>query len=209
MTEAQLEHLIRASGAIIGDKSVLVIGSQSILPWLRKWAGKPHRGKPPRAWPGVFTLSTEADIIPIHNDDRKSDLIDGTLGEESYFHKSFGYYAQGVSVEAARAPEGWQARCYPLESPNTNGIIGHCMHPADLFLAKAMAGRPKDVPFLDAMIEHGLVQEKTIQHLIPKIPGCTPQELKNLAESVSARFRKVLLRQDPQKRGRGSGIDDE
>lgn len=133
----------------------------------------------------------------------------GHWGKNPIFTNPLAIMRRGVSVEAARAPEGWQARCYPLESPNTNGIIGHCMHPADLFLAKAMAGRPKDVPFLDAMIEHGLVQEKTIQHLIPKIPGCTPQELKNLAESVSARFRKVLLRQDPQKRGRGSGIDDE
>jgi hypothetical protein len=187
MTEEQLEHLIRASGAIIGDQAVLIIGSQSILPWLRKWSGKP-----PRSWPGIFTLSSEADIIPIDNDEQKSNLIDGSLGEESYFHHSFGYYAQGVSLETARAPEGWQARCYPLKSPNTNGYVGHCMHPADLFIAKTMAGRVKDGPFLDAMIVHGIVKEQTVLHLVPKIPGCSPEELKQTQERIRARFRKIL-----------------
>lgn len=186
MTEEQLEHLIRASGAILGDNEVLVIGSQSIIPWLRKWAGKP-----PRQWPGVFTLSTEADIIPIDNDEAKSDLIDGTLGEESYFHATHGYYAQGVSMETAKAPEGWQSRCYPMKSENTNRIVGHCMHPADLFIAKTLAGRPKDGPFLDAMIAYGLVQESTILHLTPKIAGCTKEEIQRIQEQIRARFQKV------------------
>jgi hypothetical protein len=52
----------------------------------------------------VFTLSTEADVIPIDNDEKKSDLIDGSIGEDSYFHQSFGHYAQGVSLETAKAP---------------------------------------------------------------------------------------------------------
>ncbi|WP_205736258.1 hypothetical protein [Acidiferrobacter sp. SPIII_3] len=37
MDERQLEHLIRASGAIIGDTEVIVVGSQSIVPWLKKY----------------------------------------------------------------------------------------------------------------------------------------------------------------------------
>ena len=188
MTEEQLEHLIRASGAILGDNEVLVIGSQSILPWLRKRAGQP-----PRQWPGVFTLSTEADIIPIDNDERKSDLIDGTLGEDSYFHSTHGYYAQGVSMETAKAPEGWQSRCYPMKSENTNRIVGHCMHPADLFIAKTIAGRPKDGPFLDAMIAYGLVQESTILHLTPKIIGSSAEEIQRIQEQIRARFQKAQL----------------
>ncbi len=46
MLDEQLEHLIRASGAIIGDREVVVIGSQSILPWLKKYAGKPPKTFP-------------------------------------------------------------------------------------------------------------------------------------------------------------------
>ncbi len=37
MDERQLEHLIRASGVIIGDTEAIVVGSQSIVPWLKKY----------------------------------------------------------------------------------------------------------------------------------------------------------------------------
>ncbi len=187
MTEEQLEHLIRAAGAIVLDDAVIVIGSQSILPWLRE-----RSGKPPRNWPGVFTLSTEADIIPIDNNERKSDIIDGTLGELSYFHTSYQVYAQGVSMETATAPEGWFSRCYSLKSERTNGVIGYCMHPADLFIAKSVAGREKDQAFLDAMIEYGLVKMETILHLLPKIPGKPECELRDLRDAITARFNRVL-----------------
>lgn len=186
MTEEQLEHLIRASGAVLGDNAVLVIGSQSIIPWLRE-----RVGKPPRSWPGVFTMSTEADIIPIDNDEGKSDLIDGTLGEDSYFHGSFGVYAQGVSLETVKAPEGWRSRCYPLASSNTMGVVGYCMHPADLFIAKSIANRPKDGPFLDAMIAHGLVKEGTVLHLSKKVPGLSEQETQALREQIVGRFSRI------------------
>ncbi|MEY2341574.1 hypothetical protein AB4090_05625 [Acidithiobacillus sp. IBUN Pt1247-S3] len=186
MTEEQLEHLIRASGAIVGDHAVVVIGSQSILPWLRKLAGKP-----PRSWPGVFTLSTEADIIPIDNDDHKSDLIDGSLGEDSHFHQSFGYYAQGVAMETAKAPEGWFSRCYPLVNENTHRTIGYCMHPADLFIAKTVANREKDGPFLDAMIEQGLVKESAILHVCGKIPGLSTEEVDAVKGRIAGRFHRV------------------
>lgn len=196
MTEEQLEHLIRASGAILGDNAVLVIGSQSIIPWLRERAGKP-----PRSWPGVFTLSTEADIIPIDNDEKKADLIDGTLGEDSYFHGSFGVYAQGVSLETAKAPEGWQSRCYKMMSSNTSGIIGYCMHPADLFIAKSVANRPKDGPFLDAMIAHGLVKKGSVLHLSTKVQGISVDETKALRAQIVGRFARM-----EKSRGKGPEI---
>ena len=154
MTEEQLEHLIRASGAILGDDAVWVIGSQSIIPWLRERAGRP-----PRSWPQIFTLSTEADIIPVDNNAIKSDILDGSLGEDSYFHGSFGVYAQGVLMETAVLPEGWQSRCYPLVNQNTMGITGYCLHPADLFIAKAVANREKDSEFLNALIGQGGEEE--------------------------------------------------
>ncbi len=186
MREEQLEHLIRASGAILGDDAVVVIGSQSILPWLRKTAGRPHR-----QWPRVFTLSSEADIIPIDDNEKKADLIDGVLGEDSYFHQSFGVYAQGVSMETAKAPEGWRSRCLPLVNANTGGVVGHCMHPADLFVAKSVANRPKDGPFLDAMIAHKLARKDTVLHLAAKVTALSEQETRELRVRIIGRFTRV------------------
>lgn len=183
MTDEELEHLIRASGAILGDGEVLVIGSQSILPWLRKYAGHP-----PRQWADVFVASSEVDIIPIDNDEWKSDLIDGTIGETSYFHQTFGVYAQGVSLETVKAPAGWQSRCYPLINANTGGVVGRCMHPADLFIAKTIANRPKDGPFLNAMIEHDLVQQKTVLHNVAKVPDLSDNEVVMWRNLIAGRF---------------------
>ena len=187
MTEEQLEHLIRASCAVINERSVYVIGSQSILPWLRERAGKP-----PRAWPGVLTLSTEADIIPISNSDHQSDLIEGSLGQDSLFEKTYGYYAQGVSLKTAEAPSDWVSRCYNLVNQNTWNTVGRCMHPVDLFIAKSCANRDKDGPFLDAMIECGLVKERNVKHLLPKLDGVISAEKIHLVtQSIKARFRKI------------------
>jgi len=182
MLDEQLEHLIRASGAIIGDREVVVIGSPSILPWLKKYAGKP-----PKIFPEVLKFSMEADIIPIDDDPKKIDEIDGSLGEDSLFHETHGYYAQGVSMKTARAPKGWLSRCYPLVNSNTWDVVGRCMHPNDLFVAKLLANRPKDRDFLVAMIECGIVRRDAVLHGLPHVPDLTEQEM------VSARDRTLNL----------------
>ena len=80
----------------MGDTEVIVVGSQSILPWLKKY--RDHPVLP------VLTRSMEADIISIDDDEQKSDLIDGAIGDESHFSKTFGVYAQGVSRWARWSP---------------------------------------------------------------------------------------------------------
>ncbi|MBU2741454.1 DUF6036 family nucleotidyltransferase [Acidithiobacillus albertensis] len=178
MQDEQLEHLIRASGAILGDREVVVIGSQSILPWLKKYAGKP-----PKTFPDILKFSMEADIIPIDDNPHKSDEIDGSIGEDSLFHNTHGYYAQGVSMSTARAPKGWLSRCYPLVNSNTWDVVGRCMHPNDLFVAKLLENRPKDRDFLAAMIACDLVRRETILHSLPHVPGITEQELEQLTDT--------------------------
>lgn len=133
MRRDQLEHIIRAAGAILGDKEIIILGSQAIL-------GKYPSGLPPEA-----TVSMEADILPVADlDGRKADLIDGTIGEGSAFHDSFGIYAHGVGEETARLPDGWRGRLIPVRNRNTMGVTGYCLDPHDLLISKYLAGRPKD-----------------------------------------------------------------
>ena len=49
----------------------------------------------------------EADIYPLQAPEL-ADLIDGAIGELSFFHEHFGYYAQGVGPQTARLRRGWQ-----------------------------------------------------------------------------------------------------
>ena len=44
-------------------------------------------------------------------------------------------------------PSGWHKRLVRFETPGTNGVVAYCLEPHDLWVSKAIAGRPKDVEF--------------------------------------------------------------
>ena len=148
MRRADLEHVIRAAAAITGEDELVVVGSQAIL--------GPH----PDA-PASLTRSVEADVYPRHRPDL-ADLIDGAIGEDSMFHETFGYYAQGVGPETAICPAGWEERLVPVRNENTRFATGLCLETHDLIVSKCVAGRDKDVAFLRAAAQAGLVVESTL-----------------------------------------------
>jgi len=146
MRRDQLEHLLRSAGAILETDEFIVIGSQAIV------------GAVDGELPEVASLSIEADLVPF--DDAagdKADLLDGTIGELSMFHETFGVYAQGVAESTARLPAGWKDRLVPLRSTNTRGVTGWCLEPADLVISKLLAGREKDLVFCGALFDAGIV----------------------------------------------------
>lgn len=143
MRREQLEHLIRAAGAITGSRRILVIGSQSIL-------GSFPTGAPPRAM-----LSMEADLVPL-DAPQFADLVTGSLGELSPFHDAFGYFADGVDLTTAVLPDRWNERLVPVENPNTNGFVGLCLDVHDLLVSKYAAARSKDHEFCEAVVGAGL-----------------------------------------------------
>ena len=110
MNRAQFEHAIRAAAAVVGEREVIVIGSQAIHAWIEQEI------------PEAAMRSVEADI-PLREDvaGSKADLIDGSIGEASLFHETFGFYAHGVSVTTAILPRGWEQRLVRLVTPATLG----------------------------------------------------------------------------------------
>jgi len=141
----QLEHVIRAVSSIAGDTEIIVIGSQAIL------------GRYPDA-PAELLVSADVDVYP-RNHPERSDLIDGSIGELSPFHETYGYYAQGVGERTAVLPEGWEAR---LVGVPTSAGTGLCLEPHDLVLSKYVAGREKDLEYVRAAIRHRLVEPATL-----------------------------------------------
>ena len=61
-----------------------------------------------------------------------------------------------------RCPDGWRERLVRVENENTRGNIGWCLEPHDLAVSKLAAGREKDIPFVAALIRHGLVRVETV-----------------------------------------------
>jgi len=149
MKRSELEHLIRASGGIVDDDAMIIIGSQSIL------------GQFPDA-PLKLLISMEVDIFP-KNKPELAELVDGSIGEGSFFHEQFGYYAQGVGPETARLPKGWKKRLISIENENTNGITGLCIEIHDLAISKYIAGRPKDLDFTRELANHKMTEQKVLR----------------------------------------------
>ncbi len=149
MKRTELEHLIRASADIACDDEIIIIGSQSVLAQF------------PQA-PEELLVSNEADLYP-KNFPEKADLIDGSIGELSPFHDTYGYYAQGVGETTAVLPRGWRERLVPIRNANTRGATGWCLEIHDLLLSKLVAWRDKDQRFVRAAVRHGLAGEATIR----------------------------------------------
>lgn len=174
MTREQLEHLIRAAAVIAADDDIIVIGSQAIL------------GQFPDA-PAPMRVSTEADLYPMNHPDR-SDLIEGSIGELSPFHQTFGYYAQGVGEETAFLPAGWKDRLVVVQNQNTRGARGWCLEVHDLLVAKAIAGRDKDFDFLGEAARHQMASPETLLHRLATVDA-PPEVLRNARAAIERAFR--------------------
>lgn len=159
MNKAQFEHAVPAAGSILGDDRVLVIGSQAIhasIDFIFKEAER----------------SIELDVSSLDDPDgRKADLIDGSIGELSMFQDTFGYYAQGVTPQTAILPEGWRDRLISYLTPGTKGVTACCLELHDLWISKAVAGRPKDKEFCQALIALNLVETCLLRERLEMTQG--------------------------------------
>jgi len=149
---SEFEHAIRAVGSILGTNDVLVIGSQAL------------HASVSEDLPEAAQRSVEVDVAAFDDrDGSRADLIDGSIGEASMFHESYGYYVRGVTEATAVLPPDWRDRLIPFETPATGGVIAHCLEPHDLWIAKAIANRPKDVEFCEALLTRAIVEPATLR----------------------------------------------
>ncbi len=156
MKRGELEHVIRAACQIADDDELIIIGSQSIL------------GAAPDA-PASLLVSNEADVYPKNHPDR-ADLVDGTIGEGSPFHDTFGYYAQGVGEETAILPRGWKTRLVPVRNANTRDCTGWCLEPHDLVVAKYQALAFSDGTLVVGDAWHDIAADNEWRQHQPGIP---------------------------------------
>lgn len=152
----------------------MVIGSQAIL------------GQYPTP-PNELTESAEVDVYaPAAPED--SSLIDGSIGEGSPFHQTFGYYAHGVGASTATLPRGWEDRVISIRTPNTGDATGECLEIHDLAISKLVAGRDKDIEYVRALLRHGLASADILRSRLADTP--LAEELRALCEARLDRLRR-------------------
>jgi hypothetical protein len=178
MTRLELEHIIRASAGNADCEDIVIIGSQAIL------------GTYPEA-PEFLLRSMEADVFPLKRPE-DSILIDGAIGELSIFHETFGYYAHGVAEDTAMLPAGWKTRLVPIRNENTRGCTGWCLDAADLAVAKLLAGREKDLEYLECLLRHRLVDTDVVRGRLTEVTTLSAEDI----ALANARWTKLGAHQN-------------
>lgn len=157
MDRAQLEHAIRAACEIAGEPDLIIVGSQSIL------------GAYPDAPPSLLG-SEEVDLYP-RRTPAKAERIDGSIGEDTPFHDTYGFYVHGVGPETVTLPSGWEQRLIPVCNTNTRQGTGWCLEPHDLAAGKLIIPfREKDHDFVAALLWHGLVMPAILVERLRALP---------------------------------------
>ncbi len=170
MKKRQLDHVLRAAGRITGETKFLIIGSQSL------------HGRYPDL-PDDIVRSAEADLIATANVDRTEWL--NSIGQDSEFHETYGYYVDPVDEMTATLPRGWEGRLVELPPGDTEGVVGLCLEPHDLAIAKYVARRQKDIVFTAELARRGITGQARLLELL---------EITAVGNDVRERVRADILR---------------
>jgi hypothetical protein len=119
-------------------------------------------------------------------DERKSDAVDGAIGEDSRFHETFGVYGQGVSIRTATLPSGWRGRVLAFDDPEAGGSRAACLDAHDLVVSKLVAGREKDPEFARAPLAARLIRVDVLLARAELLPG--PRGIRNRVIRPIRRF---------------------
>lgn len=150
MKRKQFSKILRDASVVSEVDQFIVIGSQALL--------------------GTYSdvvlgdrlkFSVEVDLIVL-GDVEAVDKLEAWGGLQSQYNETYGVYVDLVSfATVSTAPDGWQERLIPYEPPDSE-VTAFCMHPADLFVTKLLAGRDKDLEFVEEQAALGFVSVNDI-----------------------------------------------
>lgn len=172
MTKQQLDHVLRAAGAITGAEQCIIIGSQAL------------HGKYPDL-PDEIVRSIEVDLIA--KDEQERTEWSNAIGVDSPFHEQFGYYADPVDESTAVLPRGWKGRLVNLPPGDTGKVRGLCLDPHDLAISKYVARREKDIDFTRELARRGLLDKRKLLTLL-KMTLVSAETKERVRRSIEADF---------------------
>jgi hypothetical protein len=178
LKRAGVNHMLRAAAAILKHDRFVLIGSGSAIAIQSRL-------------PLAMMLTKEIDIYPdgVEDPNDLSEVLAATIGVASPFHRTFGYYVDGVSPTTATLPDGWRDRLHTYTSPDAPGVTALCLDLADLAVAKLCAGREKDIAWLRAafgasLLTRALVEERLAMVTDPRKPE--PDALRARLDAATA-----------------------
>lgn len=181
MNRFQLEEAITRACEIVGQRRVIVVGSQAVL------ASFDSRQLPPEA-----TFSLEADIAPEHDiDDHLSNQLWLLAGQDSEWANEREYYIDAVSANTALLPDGWRQRAIEIRVGHDSSYVGVCPEVHDLCASKLARNEQKDRDFVRALSDANLISARLVRNRLDEI---SDPRLEAARQRVARRFVIALER---------------
>jgi hypothetical protein len=150
MRRDEFRDALRRAAVITGDRDLVVVGSQSI-----------HGAFSESVLRAQATASMEVDLIPLHDPEGDKFWFLSAIGglyADLRSDSGPGLEIDGVELKTSVLPDGWADRLIPFPlDDSADTVIGWCLDPHDLVVAKAVAGRDKDREFIVAAVKASLV----------------------------------------------------
>ncbi|MDA9498393.1 DUF6036 family nucleotidyltransferase [Bradyrhizobium sp. CCBAU 11357] len=167
-----LEDLLRVVRALAYEfetDTVFVVGSQAIL------ASMPDAPEAARESPEIDAFPANARIWELTEAKRTrdgvqpmaSEHIDGLFGSESQFHRTHGFYIDGVDETTAKLPRGWQGRAVRVQTEVAGRTVtGVAPAPEDLVVSKLARLDERDKRFVGAIHERRPLDLRLVERRI-------------------------------------------
>ncbi len=194
----QFYHVVKAAAAIANVEYINVFGSNAILPWLKDELGIEDM----KLFLEPSEVSRELDLSVGDgiNDDLNT-LIDGSIGESTYFDTTFNVYAHPNAIEGLfRAPASWSKRVKIIEVPPSGSVKVIVPHYLDLMVSKLVAGRSKDIAFAVQVSTHFKVGKQELSNMIEEYLAQYQEDAEKLEQHLSVYRRKLEGQGAPRSR---------
>jgi hypothetical protein len=175
-----INHILRAAASLSGYSRFVMVGTGAVI------ATAKHI-------PVVMMMTEEIDIYveDAADPDWISDLIDGSIGRDSQFHRTFGYYGDGVSKRTAVMPLDWRDRATEYTTPD--GLAtAVCPSAEDIAIAKLCAWRDKDQVWLREAFRTGVAKAREVATLLhrelPEVAPARDELIRRLNVAASGEF---------------------
>ncbi|UWU91509.1 DUF6036 family nucleotidyltransferase [Bradyrhizobium sp. CB1015] len=167
-----LEDLLRVVRALAYEfetDTVFVVGSQAIL------ASMPDAPEAARESPEIDAFPANARIWELTEAKRTrdgvqpmaSEHIDGLFGSESQFHRTHGFYIDGVDETTAKLPRGWEGRAVRVQTEVAGRTVtGVAPAPEDLVVSKLARLDERDKRFVGAIHERRPLDLRLVERRI-------------------------------------------
>ena len=143
MRKSDLFKLIQDFKALSGEEAPIIVGSQAL-----------HAVTD--TLPEVARRSVECDFLLSSGNFHMRATIDEEMGVLSNYQVVNGFFADTLGLATVVLPDGWDKRLQPFVD-DENVLIALCLDPYDLAVSKLIAGRDKDIEFIEALLASELL----------------------------------------------------